>query len=59
MRNPFEANSSNGVFFIDLHEPKIYVALLAFFIFLLLFISSDEGREFKLHSRLTISKATS
>lgn len=59
MRNPSEANSSNGVFFIDLDEPKNYVALSAFSIFLLLFFPSDEGREFKLHSRLTISKATS
>lgn len=59
MRNPSEANSSNGVFFIDLDEPKNYAALSAFSIFLLLFFPSDEGREFKLHSRLTISKATS
>lgn len=26
MRNPFEASSSNGVFFIDLYEPKNYMA---------------------------------
>lgn len=43
MRNPFEANSSNGVFFIDLYEPKNYVALSAFSIFLL-FFPSDKGR---------------
>lgn len=27
MRHPFEANRSNGVFFIDLHKTKNYVAL--------------------------------
>lgn len=44
MRNPFGANSSNGVFFFDLYEPKNYVGLSAFSIFLLLFFPSDNRR---------------